>query len=149
MVSVNERVHLKDRNHHIFLANHSFRRKPADPSGDLRDLTRLSDYDLFAEEFADRSYALEEEVLAGKAVDHLMQETLDGDGKKQVLDHRKFPVRDSCEERSKTFPGEVIRWRHPELGLETNGHTDLDVFKKLHRLRDSFLENLRHYVRSL
>jgi diguanylate cyclase (GGDEF)-like protein/PAS domain S-box-containing protein len=94
MDSVNERVHLKDRNHHVFLANHNFRRAHSESSGPLRDLTGLSDYDLFPEEFADQSYAVEEEVLTGKPLGLLVQETMDGEGKKQWLDHRKFPVRD-------------------------------------------------------
>jgi hypothetical protein len=60
------------------------------------DLAGLSDYDLFPEEFADESYAVEEEVLAGKPLGLLLQETLDGEGKKQWLDQRKFPVRDEA-----------------------------------------------------
>ena len=57
---VNECVHLKDRNHLIFLANRNFRQAHPGSSGQLRDLTGLSDYDLFSEEFADDLYAVEE-----------------------------------------------------------------------------------------
>ena len=92
--SVNECVHIKDRNHLVILANHNFRNEQSLPTLGLRDVAGISDYDLFPEEFADESYAAETEVLAGRAVEPLLQEALDIDGKKEWLSHRKFPVRD-------------------------------------------------------
>ncbi len=92
--SVNECVHIKDRNHLVILANHNFRNEQSLPALGLRDVAGISDYDLFPEEFADESYAAETEVLAGRAVEPLLQEALDIDGKKEWLSHRKFPVRD-------------------------------------------------------
>lgn len=92
--SVNECVHIKDRNHLVILANHNFRNEQSNSAGELRDVKGLSDYDLFPEEFADESYAAETEVLAGKSVEPLLQERLDGGGRKEWINHRKFPLRD-------------------------------------------------------
>lgn len=52
----------KDWNHVITLANRNFRKMFSDPTQEPRDLTGLTDYDLFSEEYADQSYELEEQV---------------------------------------------------------------------------------------
>ena len=92
MDCVDECAYLKDRNHVITLANGNFRRMFSDPSQEPRDVIGLTDYDLFPEEYADQSYEFEEQVLAGGPVEYVLQETVQG--RKERLDHRKFPVRD-------------------------------------------------------
>ncbi len=82
----------KDWNHVITLANRNFRKMFSDPTQEPRDLTGLTDYDLFSEEYADQSYELEEQVLAGLPVAYVAQQTVRG--RKERLDHRKFPVWD-------------------------------------------------------
>jgi PAS domain-containing protein len=94
MDSVNECIYLKERNHAITVANRNFRKRFSDPSGGLRDLTGLTDYDLFPEEFADQSYAVEEQILAGEPLGHLVQESTNGQEDTEWVDYRKFPVRD-------------------------------------------------------
>jgi PAS domain-containing protein len=89
---MDECAYRKDRNHVITLANRNFRRMLSDPSKEPRDLTGLTDYDLFSEEYADQSYELEEQVLAGQPVAYVAQQMVQG--RKERLDHRKFPVWD-------------------------------------------------------
>ena len=91
MECVDECAYLKNRNHVITLANGNLRRMFSNPSQEPRDLIGLTDYDLFPEEYADQSYEFEEQVLAGRPVEYVLQETVQG--RKERLDHRKFPVR--------------------------------------------------------
>jgi PAS domain S-box-containing protein len=92
MEGMDECAYRKDRNHVITLANRNFRRMLSDPSKGPRDLTGLTDYDLFSEEYADQSYELEEQVLAGQPVAYVAQQMVQG--RRERLDHRKFPVWD-------------------------------------------------------
>ncbi len=98
---MDECAYRKDRNHVITLANRNFRRMFSDPAEEPRDLTGLTDYDLFSEEYADQSYALEEQVLAGQPVAYVAHQTVQG--RKERLDHRKFPVRDQAGEITGLF----------------------------------------------
>jgi diguanylate cyclase (GGDEF)-like protein/PAS domain S-box-containing protein len=90
---VEERACVKDRNHVITAASENFSRMFSDASGRLRNLVGLTDYDLYPEEYADRSYALEERVLNGEPMGHIRQERVDGQGRREWLNDRKFPVR--------------------------------------------------------
>lgn len=92
MEGMDECAYRKDWNHVITLANRNFRKMFSDPTQEPRDLTGLTDYDLFSEEYADQSYELEEQVLAGLPVAYVAQQTVRG--RKERLDHRKFPVWD-------------------------------------------------------
>ena len=67
MEGMDECAYRKDRNHVITLANRNFRRMLSDPSKGPRDLTGLTDYDPFSEEYADQSYELEEQGPGGSA----------------------------------------------------------------------------------
>jgi diguanylate cyclase (GGDEF)-like protein/PAS domain S-box-containing protein len=87
---IDECAYRKDQHHVITLANRNFRRMFSEPTQEPRDLTGLTDYDLFSEEYADQSYELEEQVLAGLPVAYVAQQTVRG--RKERLDHRKFPV---------------------------------------------------------
>jgi diguanylate cyclase (GGDEF)-like protein/PAS domain S-box-containing protein len=92
MECLDECAYLKDRNHVITLANGNFRRLFSDPSQQPRNVIGLTDYDLFPEEYADQSYQFEEQVLAGEPVEYVLQAAVQG--RKERLDHRKFPERD-------------------------------------------------------
>jgi len=92
--SMEECAYVKDRHHAIVVANRNYCALFPNALGQPRDLTGLTDYDLFREEYADQSYALEEQVLTGEPRSHVTQEAIGMDGKKEWLDHRKFPVRD-------------------------------------------------------
>src|SRR5208282_3556176 len=96
-----ECAYRKDWNHVITLANRNFRKMFSDPTQEPRDLTGLTDYDLFSEEYADQSYELEEQVLAGLPVAYVAQRTVRG--RKERLDHRKFPVWDQGEQITGLF----------------------------------------------
>ena len=54
--SVDECVYFKDRNHVITRANRKYCQRLSNAEGLPRELAGLTDYDLFPEEFADRSY---------------------------------------------------------------------------------------------
>jgi diguanylate cyclase (GGDEF)-like protein/PAS domain S-box-containing protein len=92
MEGMDECAYRKDWNHVITLANRNFRRLFSNASEEPRDLTGLTDYDLFSEEYADQSYELEEQVLAGQPVAYVAHQTVHGS--RERLDHRKFPVYD-------------------------------------------------------
>jgi diguanylate cyclase (GGDEF)-like protein/PAS domain S-box-containing protein len=91
--SVEECVYLKDRNHVITRANRKYCQRLSNSEGLPPDLTGLTDYDLFPEDFADRSYALETKILAGSACEHEVQESINN-GVRTWTDTRKFPVKD-------------------------------------------------------
>jgi diguanylate cyclase (GGDEF)-like protein/PAS domain S-box-containing protein len=93
--SLGQSACLKDRHHVIRKANPSFH---ALVNGGARSLAGLTDYDLLPEEYADRSYSAEEQVLAGSADVHF---SLRATGKQGVgmgqgggwgFDCRIFPV---------------------------------------------------------
>ena len=82
---------VKNSYHAILLANEGFR---ALVHGRERDLAGLTDYDLFPEEYADRSYEAEERILAGESVARFALETSGRGGSRQSFENRTFPVRD-------------------------------------------------------
>ncbi|HUA99110.1 MAG TPA: EAL domain-containing protein [Terracidiphilus sp.] len=84
---------VKDRNHVIKAASESFARMFSDAAGAVRNLVGLTDYDLYPEEYADRTFALEEGVLGGEPMARIRQERLDERGQREWLTDRKFPVR--------------------------------------------------------
>ncbi len=92
--SVDECVYFKDRNHVITEANRNYCHTLSGAAGQPRNLVGLTDYDLFSEEFADRSYRLERQIFAGADCAHEVQETFGNDGQRAWIDTRKFPVRD-------------------------------------------------------
>jgi diguanylate cyclase (GGDEF)-like protein/PAS domain S-box-containing protein len=94
MESVAECVNFKDRNHVITLANRNFRRLFSDSPDEPRDLTGLTDYDLFPENIADEFYELEKRVLTGMPAAHVVQHMLGKKDKRDWMDVRKFPVKD-------------------------------------------------------
>lgn len=103
MDCVDECVHLKDLNHVITLANRNYRLMLSESAEDLRDVTGLTDYDLFPEAVADELYALEARVMAGAPVAHAVLETEDARGRQEWLDIRKFPVKDAKGEIASIF----------------------------------------------
>jgi diguanylate cyclase (GGDEF)-like protein/PAS domain S-box-containing protein len=94
MDSLDEAVYFKDRNHVIAAANQSFCRMFPDSAGEPRNLAGLTDYELYSEYYADRSYRLEKQVFAGEPLVRVVEEIVGRQGEKIWQDNRKFPVRD-------------------------------------------------------
>ncbi len=98
MESIDERLHFKDSNHVLTEANLNLRRALSGAGAEPRDLTGLTDYDLFPEEYADASYRLEQQVFEGSPLAHVVQASVDKAGKTVWTDIRKYPVKDSTGE---------------------------------------------------
>ncbi len=96
--SVDECVYFKNRNHVITVANRNVRRLFSDAPDALRDLTGLTDYDLFPEHVADEFYELEKRVLQGMPMAHAVQHMAGKGGKQEWVDVRKSPVKDDSGE---------------------------------------------------
>lgn len=90
---VDQRACVKDQSHRIQAASPDFRKMFPDAAGQPRALTGLTDYDLYPEEWADRSYALDEQVLSGESTLDTTQENFGAHGEKECLHFRRFPVR--------------------------------------------------------
>jgi diguanylate cyclase (GGDEF)-like protein/PAS domain S-box-containing protein len=89
--STDQCASVKDRNHRILVTNENFR---AMLSNDARDAAGMTDYDLFSEEFADRSYEAEERILAGEPAAQFVIETSGRPGTMRSLECRALPVHD-------------------------------------------------------
>ena len=94
MESTDDYIYFKDRNH-VFTGASQTLVSLCAPAEHWTDLIGLTDYDVFAEEFADTYYRLDKQVFAGIPVAHEVQETLGKDGRKGWVDNRKYPIRDA------------------------------------------------------
>ncbi|WP_051603007.1 EAL domain-containing protein [Simplicispira psychrophila] len=89
MESTGDFIYFKNR-HHVFVGA-----SPALVSmGQQTSLIDQTNYDLFPESYADKYYALDQQVLAGAAVTHAVQSMPRQDGKLGWFDNRKYPLRD-------------------------------------------------------
>ncbi|MGZ8982500.1 MAG: PAS domain-containing protein [Methylotenera sp.] len=93
MENTDDYIYFKDRNH-VFTAASQTLVEITESNKHWTELIGLTDYDVFAEEYADIYYLLEKQVFAGIAVAHDVQETLDQDGNKGWVDNRKYPMHD-------------------------------------------------------
>ena len=91
MENTNDYIYFKDRNH-VFTGASQTLVNLTSPSKRWTDLLGKTDYDVFAEEYADIYYDLEKQVFSGVSVAHEIQETLDNSGKKGWVDNRKYPI---------------------------------------------------------
>ena len=94
MESLEVGVLFKDRNHVIRHANRSFCLIFSDSTDPCRDVIGCTDYDLFPEEVADESYQMEQLLLAGAPMAHMLRRAVSKSGTPEWLDFRSFPVRD-------------------------------------------------------
>ena len=91
MENTNDYIYFKDRNH-VFTGASQTLVNLTSPSQHWTDLLGKTDYDVFAEEYADIYYDLEKQVFSGVSVAHEIQETLDNSGEKGWVDNRKYPI---------------------------------------------------------
>lgn len=91
MDSIGQPVCCKDLDHVITQANQSFHGLF---SGEGCELAGLTDYDLFPEDFADKSWAEEERVLAEGTDSRFGLQTSETPGKKRLFENRTLPVRE-------------------------------------------------------
>ncbi len=97
MDNAGDYIYFKDRNH-VFTGASQTLVSLCEPAEHWTDLLGQTDYDVFAEAFADSYYRLEKQVFAGQAVAHELQETLGKDGRRGWVDNRKYPIRDTSGE---------------------------------------------------
>lgn len=94
MESADDYIYFKDRNH-VFTGASQALVKVTESTKHWSELIGLTDYDVFAEEYADIYYRLEKQVFAGIHVAHEIQETLDQNGNKGWVDNRKYPIKNA------------------------------------------------------
>ena len=95
-------IYFKDRNH-VFTGASQTMVAITDPVEHGSDLYGQTDYDVFAEEYADDYYRLEKQVFAGLPVASEVQTTLTKDGKRGWVDNRKYPIRNENGEITGLF----------------------------------------------
>ena len=91
MENTDDYIYFIDQNH-VFTGASQTLVNLTSPSKNWRDLLGKTNYDVFAEEYADIYYDLEKQVFSGTPVAHETQETLDNSGKKGWVDNRKYPI---------------------------------------------------------
>src|SRR5450830_1557620 len=91
MENTDDYIYFKDRNH-VFTGASQTLVEITESTKHWTELIGLTDYDVFAEEYADIYYRLEKQVFAGIAVAQDVQETLDRNGNKGWVDNRKYPI---------------------------------------------------------
>lgn len=94
MENSDDYIYIKDRNH-VFTGVSQALADVAESALHGTELTGLTDYDVFSEDYADIYYRLEKQVFSGIHVTHEMQETLDQDGNKGWVDNRKYPIKNT------------------------------------------------------
>ncbi|MFZ4625236.1 MAG: EAL domain-containing protein [Rhodoferax sp.] len=102
MENSNDFIFFKDRNH-VFTGASQTLVSVTDPSQHWTDLIGQTDYDVFAEEYADVYYRLEKQVFAGMAVAQEIQQYQTKDGLKGWIDNRKHPIRNAQGEITGLF----------------------------------------------
>ena len=92
MENTDDYIYFKDNNH-VFTGASQTLVAITEPTEHWTDLLGLTDYDVFAEEYADIYYRLEKQVFSGVPLAHEEQETLDNKGNKGWVDNRKYPIK--------------------------------------------------------
>jgi diguanylate cyclase (GGDEF)-like protein/PAS domain S-box-containing protein len=90
---VGEVLYFKNRDHVFTALNRVARRIFCGNAQDSRDAVGLTDYDLFTEEYADISYRMEKQVLAGADVATEIHASPGDTGSKKWLNSLKYSVR--------------------------------------------------------
>ena len=94
MENTDDFIFFKDRNHVLTGASQTLVRV-TDPSEHWTDLLGKTDYDVFAETYADSYYRLEKQVFAGVAIAHDIQAYVNKSGQPGWVDNRKYPTHDA------------------------------------------------------
>lgn len=97
MENADDYIYFKDRNH-VFTGASQALVEITESTQHWSDLIGMTDYDVFAEEYADIYYRLEKQVFAGVQVAHDIQETLNQDGSKGWINNRNYPIRNEAGE---------------------------------------------------
>jgi len=92
MENTDDYIYFKDSNH-VFTGASQTLVAITEPTEHWTDLLGLTDYDVFAEEYADIYYRLEKQVFSGVSLAHEEQEILDNQGNKGWVDNRKYPIK--------------------------------------------------------
>lgn len=97
MENTDDYIYFKDSNH-VFTGASQTLVTITESTEHWTDLLGLTDYDVFAEDYADLYYNLEKQVFAGILVAQEVQETLDNKGNKGWVDNRKYPIKNEYGE---------------------------------------------------
>jgi diguanylate cyclase (GGDEF)-like protein/PAS domain S-box-containing protein len=121
MENTDDYIYFKDRNH-VFTGASQTLVEVTESARHWTELIGLTDYDVFAEEYADIYYRLEKQVFAGVHVVHEIQETLDQNGNKGWVDNRKYPIKNTGGELIGLFGivRDVTEYRLTEQALRTS-----------------------------
>jgi len=92
MENTDDYIYFKDSNH-VFTGASQTLVAITEPTEHWTDLLGLTDYDVFAEEYANIYYRLEKQVFSGVSLAHEEQEILDNQGNKGWVDNRKYPIK--------------------------------------------------------
>lgn len=92
MDNTDDYIYFKDRNH-VFTGASQALTEITESVKHWTEFLGVTDYDVFAEEYADIYYSLEKQVFSGQKVAHDIQETLLQDGRKGWINNRKYPIR--------------------------------------------------------
>ena len=87
-------IYFKDRNH-VFTGASQSLVSLCHSVTHWQELLGLTDYDVFAEPYADIYYSLEKQVFAGAAAVKEIQQTITKDGIPGWVDNRKYPIKDA------------------------------------------------------
>lgn len=87
-------IYFKDRNH-VFTAASDSLVAVTPAVNNVQQLLGLTDYDVYAESYADFYYGMEKQIFAGKAVVDAVQEILLEDGRSCWVDNRKSPLKNA------------------------------------------------------
>ncbi|TAN65899.1 MAG: PAS domain S-box protein [Methylobacter sp.] len=95
MENTDDYIYFKDSNH-VFTGASQTLVSITEPTEHWTDLLGLTDYDVFAEAYADIYYSLEKQVFSGAPLAQEEQETLDNKGNKGWVDNRKYPIKNEA-----------------------------------------------------
>lgn len=87
-------ISVKDH-HHLFTSASQSMMKLCTSTNRCADLFGKTDYDLFAESYADRNYQLEQLIFNGSPFIQEIQKLVTPTGDLTWIDNRKFPIKDS------------------------------------------------------
>jgi diguanylate cyclase (GGDEF)-like protein/PAS domain S-box-containing protein len=93
----NDYIYIKDLNHVLNSISPTIAALTL-PGKSLDEVIGMTDYDLFAEEGADKFYALEKQMFASAAVMHQRNEFLDQSGSKVWIKNSKYPLHNAAGE---------------------------------------------------
>lgn len=123
MTNTDDYIYFKDR-HHVFTCASQTLVGITHPSEHWTDLLGKTDYDVFAEEYADAYYRLEKKVFLGLPVARELQSMMSVAGQKGWVDNRKYPIHDDANNIIGLYgiARDVTELRRTEEALRTTEH---------------------------